>query len=167
MRILMVCMGNICRSPTAEGVLRAKLEAAGITDVTVDSAGTYGGHAGARPDRRSQIVANQRGYNLRGIHSRKLTAADRSDNDLILVMDQRNYRDTVRLLAGDDPVVQQDVERKVRLFLSFHPTTQRTEVPDPYTGEADGFRLVLDLIEETAQHIVEDIENVRREFNGT
>lgn len=167
MRVLMVCMGNICRSPTAEGVLRAKLEAAGITGVTVDSAGTYGGHAGARPDRRSQIVAEQRGYNLRDIKSRKLTAADRRENDLILVMDQRNYQETMRILAGGDPDLQSEAEAKVRLFLSFHPTTERTEVPDPYTGEADGFRLVLDLIEETADHIVAEIENVRREFNGT
>lgn len=163
----MVCMGNICRSPTAEGVLRAKLSAASITDVEVDSAGTYGGHAGAGPDRRSQIVANQRGYDLRSIRSRKLLPNDLRNNDLILVMDKRNYDDTVRMLAGNDPELRAIAEEKVRLFLSFHPTTERTEVPDPYSGEADGFRLVLDLIEETADHIVGDIENVRREFNGT
>lgn len=167
MRILMVCMGNICRSPTAEAVLRAKLATAGIKDVEVDSAGTYGGHAGAQPDRRSQIVAQQRGYDLRGIHSRKLVAADSKINHLILVMDQRNYDDTLRLLAGDDEALQAQVRARMRHFLTFHPNTDLTEVPDPFTGEADGFRLVFDLIEETASNIVAEIENVRREFNGT
>lgn len=167
MNVLMVCMGNICRSPTADGVLREYLRRAGVTGVTVDSAGTYGGHAGAPPDRRSQIVAEQRGYSLRDIRSRKLVANDLDDFDLILVMDKRNYADAKRILTGGFAERDEAFEQKVRLYLSFHPNTELTEVPDPYTGEADGFHLVLDLIEQTSEALVREIQKVRREFNGT
>lgn len=167
MRVLMVCMGNICRSPTAEAVFRKKLEQAGVTDVTVDSAGTYGGHEGSAPDRLSQVVAQQSGYNMRDLRSRKIVPEDLENNDLILVMDERNYRDTEKLLAGDGPERKAAFAEKTRLFLTFHPDTKYIEVPDPYMGEADGFHLVLNLIEQTTEHIVDGIENVRREFNGT
>lgn len=167
MNILMVCMGNICRSPTADAVLREHLRRAGITDVVVDSAGTYGGHAGSPPDRRSQIVAEQRGYSLRDIRSRKLVASDLDDFDVILVMDERNYHDAKRILTAGFAEREALFEQKVRLYLSFHPNPAHREVPDPYTGEADGFRLVLDMIEETSEAFVADIQNVRREFNGT
>ena len=123
MKVLFVCLGNICRSPTADGVLREYLRRAGITDVTVDSAGTYGGHAGSPPDRRSQIVAEQRGYSLRNLRSRKLVANDLDDFDLILVMDKRNYADAQRILTGGFAEREEAFRKKVQLYLSFHPDT--------------------------------------------
>ena len=131
----MVCLGNICRSPTAEAVLRAKLEAAGLAErVVVDSAGTGSWHIGSPPDVRSQRHAAQRGYDLSALRGRQVAGADFDHFDLILAMDEDNLADLRRLAPGGAH------RAELRLFA-------RVEVPDPYTGGAAGFEQVLDLVE--------------------
>jgi protein-tyrosine phosphatase len=145
MRVLMVCLGNICRSPTAEGVLRAKLEAAGLGGrVEVDSAGTGSWHVGAAPDARSQRHAARRGYDLSALRARRVTEDDFRRFDLILAMDQDNLADLQRLA----PDAAHRAE--VRLFTS-------VEVPDPYSGGAAGFEHVLDLAETASDDWVKDL----------
>ena len=141
-RVLMVCLGNICRSPTAEAVLRQRAEAAGVA-LTVDSAGTYGGHAGAGPDSRSRAAGERRGYDFSGIHSRKVKDSDFVEFDVILAADHRNLADLNALC----PVEHQ---HKITLLLSFNDHGAQhgvQEVPDPYYGGEQGFEQVLDLIE--------------------
>lgn len=130
----MVCLGNICRSPTAEAVLRAKLEAAGLAEhVVVDSAGTGDWHVGRPPDPRSQRHAAQRGYDLSALRGRQVAEADFHRFDLILAMDADNLADLQRLAPDGDS------RAEVRLFA-------QVEVPDPYTGGPAGFEQVLDLV---------------------
>lgn len=151
-RVLMVCLGNICRSPTAEGVLRAKLEAAGLGDVVaVDSAGTSGYHAGQKPDARAVRHAQQRGYSLAALRARQVTADDFRRFDLILAMDDDNLRELRRLRP-------QDATAQVMLLLEHGTDPQRPRgdgrVPDPYYGPAGGFDHVLDLIEHGCDGVV-------------
>jgi len=137
-RVLMVCLGNICRSPTAEAVLRAKLESAGLAHrVHVDSAGTGGWHVGDPPDSRSQRHAVERGYDLSGLRARRVTQDDFDRFDFILAMDEDNLAD-LRRLAPD---------RASRATLCLYAAV---EVPDPYSGTAAGFERVLDLVEAAA-----------------
>jgi len=148
MKILMVCMGNICRSPTAEGVLRHKLAAAGLSAVvTVDSAGTHGWHAGAPPDARSIAHAGRRGYDLSSQRSRQVTTADFSDFDLILAMDD----DNLDVLHERCPP-----QHRTKLGrLTQHATRHRVDVvPDPYQGGGAGFEYVLDLVEDASDGLV-------------
>ncbi|MFJ5380733.1 low molecular weight protein-tyrosine-phosphatase [Cupriavidus sp. CER94] len=147
--ILMCCMGNICRSPTAEGVLRAKLQAAGLSDrVELDSAGTHGYHVGRAPDARSQRAALQRGYDLSALRARQVDAADFDRFDLVLAMDLENMAGLRRLLPG----VGAD---KLRLLMSFATRYRVEEVPDPYYGEGDGFERVLDYIEDACDGVID------------
>ncbi|ABF07908.1 low molecular weight protein-tyrosine phosphatase [Cupriavidus metallidurans] len=147
--ILMCCMGNICRSPTAEGVLRAKLEAAGLADlVELDSAGTHDYHVGRAPDARSQRHALRRGYDLSALRARQVVVADFSRFDLVLAMDQANLSalHALHADAGAD---------KLRLLMSFATQHNAEEVPDPYYGEGDGFERVLDYIEDACDGVIE------------
>ncbi len=137
-KVLMVCLGNICRSPTAEAVLRQRAEAAGVA-LTVDSAGTYGGHAGAGPDSRSRAAGERRGYDFTGIQSRQVQDSDFVEFDVILAADNSNFADLKALC----PVEHQ---HKITLLLSFNDQAVQ-EVPDPYYGGDQGFEQVLDLIE--------------------
>jgi len=147
--ILMCCMGNICRSPTAEGVLRAKLQAAGLSDrVELDSAGTHDYHVGRAPDARSQRAALQRGYDLSALRARQVDVADFDRFDLVLAMDLANMAGLRRLL----PEVGPD---KLRLLMSFATRYRVEEVPDPYYGEGDGFERVLDYIEDACDGVIE------------
>lgn len=140
-KVLFVCTGNICRSPTAEGVFRALVEAEGLSQViTVDSAGTHGYHTGEPPDPRSTQAALKRGVDLRTQRARPVSKGDFSDFDLILAMD----RGHLGLLAAQCPAKHQD---RLALFLSFAPQLGVTDVPDPYYGAGDGFERVLDMIE--------------------
>jgi protein-tyrosine phosphatase len=145
MRVLMVCLGNICRSPTAEAVLRAKLEAAGLAQrVEVDSAGTGSWHLGDPPDPRSQRHAARRGYDLSALRARCVAEDDFHRFDLILAMDHNNLAD-LRRLAPEGAH-----RAELRLFAPI-------EVPDPYSGGAAGFERVLDLVETASDAWIEDL----------
>ena len=143
--ILFVCLGNICRSPTAEGVFKHKAEQHGF-EVEVDSAGTGGYHNGAAPDKRSQQVARNRGYDLSDLKCRKVNDADYEKFDYIIAMDNANVSDLKRKCP-------EDFQHKISLFLS-HTKAQYDEVPDPYYGGGKGFELVLDLIESAADGLL-------------
>ncbi|MEK8052547.1 low molecular weight protein-tyrosine-phosphatase [Ideonella sp. DXS22W] len=139
--VLMVCMGNICRSPMAEGVLRGKLQQAGMADlVRVDSAGTHGFHRGAAPDPRAIAQAGRRGWRLDGQKSRPVVEADFSRFDLLLAMDADN------LAALRERCPEPSADR-LGLLLDHAPWLDSREVPDPYYGAVAGFDLALDLIE--------------------
>jgi protein-tyrosine phosphatase len=144
LRVLLVCMGNICRSPTAEAVLRQRLAAAGLAEqVDVDSAGTGGWHAGEPPDARAQRHALQRGFDLSKLRARRVLEADFERFDLVLAMDQENLAELERIKPADG-------RAEVRLFAA-------VEVPDPYHGSAQGFENVLDLIETASDALVPEL----------
>lgn len=145
-RILFFCTGNICRSPTADGVMRAKLKAAGL-DIEVDSAGTHGYHVGAPPDGRSQEHALKRGYDLSPLRARKLLARDFSDFDLVLAMDADN-------LAHAEALCPPSQRHRLKLLLDYAPHLGRRHVPDPYYGGAAGFEDVLDLVEAACDGLI-------------
>jgi protein-tyrosine phosphatase len=146
MKVLFVCTGNICRSPTAEGVFRHRLAARGLDGdgaggtIFADSAGTHSVHIGEPPDPRARIAAAARGYDLSALRGRRVTRADFDLFTLILAMDRGHFA-TLRRLA---PYQARD---KVRMFLEFAPHLRRTEVPDPYFGDRRDFEHALDLIE--------------------
>ena len=138
MRVVLVCTGNICRSPTAEAVLRRQLQEAGLGErVVVDSAGTYAGHGGEAPDPRAQEAARLRGYDLAGLRARGLLPDD-AEADLVLAMDRSHLRRLQRAFGR---------HARFRLFLSLDAGGREAEVPDPYYGGREGFERVLDLIE--------------------
>jgi protein-tyrosine phosphatase len=152
-KILVVCMGNICRSPTGEAVLKAKAHKLGL-DVVVDSAGTIGYHQGNPPDSRSQQAANLRGYSFKGMQSRKVVAQDFVDFDYILAADNANMADLMAACPAE-------YQYKLSLFLS-HSDSGYTEIPDPYYGGDNGFGLVLDLIEQASDSILNGLTNAHR-----
>lgn len=143
-RILFVCLGNICRSPTAEGVFRALAAEAGA-DVEIDSAGTAGWHVGKPPDRRATAEAAGRGIDLSGLRARQAGPDDFRRFDLILAMDESN-RATLEAMRPADSATP------VRLFLDYAPSGTRTSVPDPYYE--DNFALVFDLLEEASRGLL-------------
>lgn len=150
-KVLFVCMGNICRSPTAHGVFERLLAQQGLDhSVEVDSAGTHAYHIGEAPDRRSQQAARERGYDLSHLRARKVASGDFEEFDYVLAMDDDNYR----ILASLCPGSQQD---KLRMFLEFAKNFPDREVPDPYYGGERGFQHVLDLVEDAAEGLIEDI----------
>ena len=144
----MVCMGNICRSPTAQGVLAHRAALAGVGDwLQVDSAGTHDYHVGAPPDGRAQVHALRRGVDLSGQRARQLTALDFQDFDLVLVMDDRNERAARALCPAAD-------RAKLRRLTDFCRQHSMGEVPDPYYGGDAGFERVLDLIEDACDGLI-------------
>lgn len=150
-RILLVCMGNICRSPTAHGVLRHRLAQAHLSGVvTVDSAGTHNYHPDAPPDARSQAHALQRGYDLSDLRARQVVADDYAHADLILAMDW----DNLALLQAECPPQHL---HKLRRFAEFFNTSPQTVVPDPYYGGASGFDQVLDLVEDGCRGLLQHL----------
>ncbi len=151
MRILLVCMGNICRSPTAEGVLRHYLEQGGLAGrVEVDSAGTHGYHRGEPPDQRALKAAARRGFDLTRIRSRKVSDEDFERFDLILAMD----RDNLESMLASCP---EALREKLGLFMHHARTRRRDDVPDPYYGGPEGFEVVLDMLEDAAKGLVEHL----------
>jgi len=141
-RVLFVCMGNICRSPTAHGVFEAQVREAGLSDrIGVDSAGTHSYHVGAPPDARSQQHALRRGYDLSSQRARQLTATDFEAFDLVLVMDWDN-------LALAEELCPPQHAKKLRRFAEFFQRHDSPIVPDPYQGGPRGFEEVLDLVED-------------------
>lgn len=150
-KVLFVCTGNICRSPTAEGVFRALVAAEGLEGrIQTDSAGTHGYHVGEPPDRRSAAVALRRGVDLSDLRARKVHPADFSEFDLVLAMD-RGHADILRRQCPPEQA------SRVRLFLDFAPELGIQDVPDPYYGEGDGFERVLDMVEAGARGLLEHI----------
>lgn len=153
-RVLMVCMGNICRSPTAEGVLRHKLRAAGLeARVLVDSAGTHAYHEGEPPDHRAIQHARQRGYDLSPLRARRICEADFEKFDLILAMDWHNFG----LLEEDCPPGHRAKLKRLTEFAVRHDSPV---VPDPYYSGADGFERVLDLIEDACDGLLAHLRRV-------
>lgn len=149
--VLMVCMGNICRSPTAEGVFRQRLQEAGLEHrVRLDSAGTHSYHIGKSPDPRASQAAAGRGYDLSGLVGRQVGPRDFEEFDLILAMDHDN-------LANLRRVCPRGREDRLRLFLSFSPRYAGQEVPDPYYGGPQGFDRVLDMVEDAAEGLLAEI----------
>ncbi|MFV3412565.1 low molecular weight protein-tyrosine-phosphatase [Pseudomonas nitroreducens] len=151
MKVLFVCLGNICRSPTAEGVLRHKVRAAGLEDrIEIDSAGTGDWHVGKAPDARTRAAALRRGYDLSSLRARQVCVADFSRYDLILAMDNANLRD-LKHLRGSGAKAELD------LFLRRYEL-EIDEVPDPYYGDEDGFERVLDLVERACDGLLTEVK---------
>lgn len=163
-RVLFVCMGNICRSPTAAGVFAKRLrEAAPELAVDVDSAGTHAYHVGEAPDARARRAAERRGVDLGGQRARRVLVEDFERFDLILAMDQLNHAVLVDLCPPER-------RERIRLFLEFAPQLGRSDVPDPYYGGGKGFEYVLDLVEEAStgliEHLRAEIANRRGPSSG-
>ncbi len=155
-RVLFVCMGNICRSPVAQGAFQNAIRREGLEgEVEVDSAGTGDWHAGQPPDERALESARSRGLDISHLRARQVTPEDCRTFDYVLTMDEENYR-TVSALCDGDAVV--------RPFLDFATGSPGREVPDPYFGGPDGFERVLDLVEEASEGLIEDIR--RRHLNA-
>jgi len=151
-RILFVCTGNICRSPTAEGVFRHCINREGLSDrFVIDSAGTHGYHVGDPPDPRAIAVALARGIDMNDLRARLFVAGDFENFDLILAMD-KGHHNIIRGLAGKSS------RAKLAMFLDFIPGTGSLEVPDPYYGDTREFEHVLDLIEQGAEGLLNHLK---------
>jgi protein-tyrosine phosphatase len=151
-RVLFVCMGNICRSPTAEGMFRKILADAGLSEaIDVDSAGTHAYHIGEQPDRRTLTAAAKRGIDISWRRGRQVARRDFDEFDLVLAMDRENHRDLIAI-AGPK------ADGKLHLFLDFAPEAKQREVPDPYFGGADGFEAVLDLVEAGGHGLLRELK---------
>jgi protein-tyrosine phosphatase len=157
-RILFVCMGNICRSPLAQGVFEDIARREGLEDeIFVDSAGTGNWHVGSPPDERAQRSASLRGLDLSAQRARQISRHDCETFDYILTMDEDNYRMVSSLCRGS---------AVVRPFLDFATNSPEREVPDPYYGGPDGFEHVLDLVEEASDGLLEDIRERHLNHRG-
>ena len=148
--ILFVCMGNICRSPSAEAVFTHKAKAQGLS-LKIDSAGTLGAHAKEKPDHRAQKVGVERGYSFDGLKARKVKVEDFEEFDLILAMDNDNVENLKK-------VAPEHLQHKISLFLDFAKNHEESEVPDPYYGGANGFRFVLDLVEDASDGLLAQLK---------
>lgn len=144
--VLFVCLGNICRSPTAEAIFRKRASEAGL-DVVIDSAGTGGWHVGAAPDARSVAAGEAAGYSFVGQSARKVERTDFAKFDYILAMDRENLRN-LQTLAPEG------YSGHLGLFLDFAPNQSIREVPDPYYGGQDGFKQVVYLIEQASEGLI-------------
>ena len=152
-RVLMVCLGNICRSPTAEAVLRKKVHEAGLDDrIEVDSAGTAGYHVDSPPDRRAVAHGAKRGLEMKHLRGRQVGLADFDGFDVILAMDEDNLANLQRIRPAGS-------RAKVALLMSYAPQAGTHEVPDPYYGGADGFEEVLDLVESAADGFIASVRS--------
>lgn len=151
--ILFVCLGNICRSPVAEGVFRQKAAESNLLDqLVIESAGTAGWHVGKAPDSRMMAAANARGYDLSELRARQATEADFEKFDHILAMDEDNLYDLQDLDPGTG-------KANLSLFLEYAPSLKSKEVPDPYYGERDGFDHVIDLVEQASEGLLAQIKS--------
>lgn len=161
LRVLFVCMGNICRSPTAEGVFRQKLREGRLDgEVDVASAGTHGYHIGEAPDQRTQRAAAQRGYDLSNIRARKIAQQDLDYFDMILAMDHSSL-DSLRLLCSPEQA------ERLGLFMKYSQHFDDDEVPDPYYGLGQGFDLVLDMVEDASNGLVDFVrKGMKRSATG-
>jgi protein-tyrosine phosphatase len=151
-RVLFVCLGNICRSPAAEGVFRHKVKEAGLEDlIFIDSCGTAAHHEGEPADVRMQEHAKSRGYQLTSI-ARGIQRGDLESFDYVLTMDNSNYKNVVALTADD-------FKHKVKMIMDFAKEHPHDQIPDPYYGGPEGFELVLDLLEDACQGLLDHIQS--------
>ena len=149
-KVLFVCMGNICRSPTAEGVFRQVVEQQGLSDlIDIDSAGTHSYHIGSQPDQRAQLAARKRGIDLSSLRGRQVNNNDFSKFDYVLAMDNNNHTDLEEVANGSAD--------NLHMFLKFADNFSEQEVPDPYYGGDQGFEHVLDLIEDASRGLLNHI----------
>lgn len=159
MRVLFVCLGNICRSPAAEGVFRKLVADRGLSDeIDIDSAGTSGYHHGEPADARMRTAATQRGYDLRS-RSRRLTEDDLEEFDLVIAMDRKNLKDIREMRSGMAP--EEQGKAQVKLLSEFLPAGAEADVPDPYYGGDQGFETVLDMLEQGAENILHQLLETR------
>jgi len=150
-RVLFVCLGNICRSPSAEAVFRHQARAAGIEHrVHIDSAGTSDYHEGYAPDERARAAAARRGYDLSGLRARQVSRRDFEESHYLLAMDRANLADLRRIAPREHL-------DKAQLFLDFSRGYRGHEVPDPYYGGAQGFERVLDMLEDGARGLLAEV----------
>jgi protein-tyrosine phosphatase len=150
-QVLFVCMGNICRSPTAHGVFRKMVVDEGLSDlIEIDSAGTHAYHVGNPPDTRAQHTANVRGIDLSDLRARQARSEDFEAFDYVIAMDKDNYR-SLKLIS---PKGMLD---KLYMFLDFAPTIRQREVPDPYYGGDEGFEKVFDMVDAASRGLLADI----------
>lgn len=154
MKILFVCTGNICRSPTAEGVFRQLVSDAGLSHVIeTDGCGIHSWHSGEAPDKRSTAKAAERGYDLSSLRARQIRKSDYKEFDLLMAMDHGHY---------DHMIEEAPSELRSRIHMFLRPVEKKfeqIEVPDPYYGGADGFEIVLDMIEAASHAWIEEIKN--------
>ena len=149
--VLFVCMGNICRSPTAEGVFRYVVKQRGLSDqIEIDSAGTHAYHIGEGPDSRSQSTALSRGVNLSAQRARKVEGSDFNRFDYVIAMDRSNLENLKNVQQKGQPA-------KLHLFMEFADTWDNQEVPDPYYGGANGFDQVFDMVQSASEGLLEHI----------
>jgi len=149
-KVLFVCMGNICRSPTAEGVFRQVVEQQGLSDlIDIDSAGTHSYHIGSQPDQRAQLAARKRGIDLSSLRGRQVNNNDFKQFDYVLAMDNSNHADLEEVASGSAD--------NLHMFLKFADNFSEQEVPDPYYGGDQGFEHVLDLIEDASRGLLNHI----------
>ena len=150
--VLFVCLGNICRSPTAHGVFTRQVADAGLDSaIAIDSAGTGAWHVGEPPDSRATAAARSRGYDLSPLRARQVVPGDFQEFDFILAMDRSN-------LSHLEALKPADFEGHPGLFLDFHPLPPQREVPDPYYGGSDGFETVLDMVESAGEGLLQTIQ---------
>jgi protein-tyrosine phosphatase len=153
MRVLFVCLGNICRSPTAEGIFREQLKKAGLAHhVHTDSAGTGSWHIGHPPDRRAQAAAAQRGIDISDLRARQFSAEDLDRFDWVLAMDQDNLN---KMLAA---FTESEAQTEPQLISHFSQRHRGEEVPDPYYGGEDGFEQVLDMLEDCCAGLLREVQ---------
>lgn len=149
--VLFVCLGNICRSPTAHGIFQHLVNEASLNDrIYIDSAGTGDWNIGRSPDRRSAAAALQRGYDLSDLIARQVNVQDFEKFNYVLAMDRQNLQDLQAMKPAN-------FQGHLDLFLKFAPSFQLDEVPDPYYGDADGFQTVLDMVEEACRGLLQHI----------
>jgi protein-tyrosine phosphatase len=155
--VLFVCTGNICRSPTAEGIFHRFVDDAGLSgQILIDSAGTHGYHVGEAPDDRTCRAASLRGYDLSRLRARKFEREDFRRFDLVLAMDRDNHAHLARLARPEE-------EPKLKMMMEYSRKFREREVPDPYYGGTRGFELVLDMLEDAARGL---LEAIRRDARG-
>ncbi len=151
-KVLFVCLGNICRSPTAHGVFEQMLKAEGLQEkIQCDSCGTGAWHVGESPDERTQHMAQSKGYDLAHLQARRINAEDYYEFDYILAMDTRNLADVMLNVPNE-------FSGELRLFLDYSPDNTITEVPDPYQGGSEAFERVFNIIEAACAGLLSDIK---------
>jgi len=151
-KVLFVCMGNICRSPTAEGVFRHQVEQNNLTDqISIDSAGTHAYHIGNPPDARSQAAASKRNIDLSQLRGRRVSEDDFIHFDYVIAMDDSNFHDL-------HDVCPAGYEDRIHMFLKFG-SSEQSEVPDPYYGSGNGFEIVLNLIDDASEGLLKHLQS--------